>query len=106
MSEILAIYSEEPPFPPQAQQPNAARWKIGDYWVDAVGPEPPQEQVDAFVNPPHVKRFKEFDDDGDVKALSERLRSANPDQLAAWIDQDEGVALLALFKLLIARRLI
>lgn len=50
MSEIKAIYSQEPNFPATDQHPAAVRYQVGGRWVDAVGGEPTQAEIDAVLN--------------------------------------------------------
>ena len=52
MSTIRVIYEEEPHFPAIDQHPAAARYRVGKYWVDAIGGEPTQAEVNAILNPP------------------------------------------------------
>ena len=52
MSTILIIYDVEPTFPATDQHPNAVRYQVGGKWVDAIGGEPTQEEIDAVLNPP------------------------------------------------------
>lgn len=52
MSEIRCVYTAEPKFPATDQHPDAKRYKIGDYWVDAIGGDPTPEAIDAMLNPP------------------------------------------------------
>lgn len=52
MSQIRVIYEAEPKFPATDQHPDALRYRIGRYWVDAVGGEPSAAEVDAILNPP------------------------------------------------------
>lgn len=49
---IRVIYTAEPQFPATDQHPNATRYKVGAYWVDAIGPAPTQQEVDAVLNTP------------------------------------------------------
>lgn len=51
MSQIRCVYSEAPKFPATDQHPNAKRYTVGNYVVDAIG-VPTQAEVDAIVNPP------------------------------------------------------
>ena len=39
MSTIRVIYEAEPDFPPTDQHPQAVRYQVGEYWVDAIGGE-------------------------------------------------------------------
>lgn len=51
MSRIRVIYDEEPGFPASDQHPDAARYRVGPHWVDAVGGEPTAEEVEAVLDP-------------------------------------------------------
>jgi hypothetical protein len=51
MSRILVAYSAEPNFPATDQQPAAQRYRVGPYWVDAVGGEPTPAEVKAALHP-------------------------------------------------------
>lgn len=51
MSMIRMIYREEPKFPASDQHPDAVRYRVGAYWVDAVGGEPTLAEVEAIVAP-------------------------------------------------------
>lgn len=49
---IRVVYTEQPNFPATDQHPNAARYIVGQYWVDAVGaPVPTLADVQAFLTP-------------------------------------------------------
>lgn len=49
---IIAVYHNNPPgFPPTDQNPNALRIKIGPRWVDYVGAQPVQADIDAHIAP-------------------------------------------------------
>lgn len=50
MSTIRTIYRVEPKFPASDQHPDAARYRVGAYWVDAIG-EPTLAEVEAIVAP-------------------------------------------------------
>lgn len=106
MSKILAVYSAEPIFPPHDQHPDAARYHIGEFWIDALDGEPTSDEIEALTNPPEVKRLKDFNDDTAQKDLLDKLRNATPTQIDNWIDQhDTKAALKAVIKFLIAKRL-
>jgi hypothetical protein len=47
MSVIRVIYEEEPDFPPTVHHPDAVRYRVGEYWIDAVGGEPGAGPIDA-----------------------------------------------------------
>lgn len=48
---ILCVYSAEPKFPATDQHPDAARYEIAGKWVDAIGGEPTQAELDAVLTP-------------------------------------------------------
>ena len=52
MTQIRCIYSAEPKFPATDQHPDAVRYQVGKNWVDAIGGEPTQAEIDAVLNPP------------------------------------------------------
>lgn len=52
MSNIRCIYGVEPTFPATDQHPDAIRYRVGSYWVDAVGGEPTIDAVEAVLRPP------------------------------------------------------
>jgi hypothetical protein len=47
MAIIRVIYEDEPDFPPTVHHPDAVRYQVGEYWIDAVGGEPPVGQIDS-----------------------------------------------------------
>lgn len=57
MSAIRVIYhpvdgvAREPNFPATDQHPDAVRYLVGLYYVDAIGGAPTQAEVDAVLNP-------------------------------------------------------
>lgn len=53
MSQIRCIYHEAPSFPASDQHPNAVRYTVGPYVVDAIG-EPTLAEVEALLNPSKV----------------------------------------------------
>lgn len=48
---IRTVYSAEPNFPATDQHPNAVRYHVGDWWVDAIGGEPSSDDIEAFLHP-------------------------------------------------------
>ena len=54
MSQIRTLYEVEPAFPATDQHPDAERFFIGPYVVDAIGGEPTLAEVEAVLNPPRV----------------------------------------------------
>lgn len=55
---IRVVYSVEPKFPATDQHPDAIRYVIGEWWVDAIGAEPTSDELTAFLTPtaplPHL----------------------------------------------------
>lgn len=50
MSQIRCVYhGGPPPFPATDQHPGAARYQVGGVWLDAVGGEPSQAELDAVL---------------------------------------------------------
>jgi hypothetical protein len=45
MAAIRVIYEAEPDFPPTDQHPDAVRYQVGEFWVDAVGGEQEVDQL-------------------------------------------------------------
>lgn len=58
MSTIRCIYGAEPMFPATDQHPDAVRYVVSGYWVDAIGGEPTEADVAAALTPavipPHL----------------------------------------------------
>lgn len=52
MTIIRCVYEAEPKFPATDQHPDAVRYQIGDWWVDAIGGEPSEDEVRALLAPP------------------------------------------------------
>ena len=53
MSKIRVVYQSRPPaFPATDQHPQAVRYKVGPYWVDALEGAPTLQEVEAVLNPP------------------------------------------------------
>ena len=48
MTIIRMIYEAEPDFPPTDQHPEAVRYQVGEFWVDAVG-APAGEALDQAL---------------------------------------------------------
>lgn len=49
MSTIRCIYEKDPGFPATDQHPDAVRYIVGAKVVDALGGQPTQAEVDAFL---------------------------------------------------------
>lgn len=49
MSTLRVIYEAEPDFPPSAQHPDAVRYQVGEFWIDAVGAPPTAGELDKAL---------------------------------------------------------
>ncbi len=49
MSILRVVYEDEPDFPPTVHHPDAVRYRVGEYWVDAVGGNPAREELDKTL---------------------------------------------------------
>ncbi len=54
MSIIRVIYEKEPNFPATDQHPDAVRYNVGEWVVDAIGGEPTMAEIQAILKPPKV----------------------------------------------------
>lgn len=72
MSVIKCVYlSGEPSFPATDQHPDAMRYTVGRYVVDAVGGEPTLSEIEAILNPPTVAQpVVSLPDDADLPTLA------------------------------------
>lgn len=52
MNKMLWTYQKKPNFPATDQHPDAKRYMVAGYVVDAVGGEPTEAEVEAHLNPP------------------------------------------------------
>jgi len=52
MSTIRTLYEKEPNFSATDQHPDAVRYKVGKWTVDAIGGEPTPAEILAVMNPP------------------------------------------------------
>lgn len=48
---ICCTYAAEPDFPATDQHPDAVRYHVGDWWIDAVGGAPTEDEVNAVLHP-------------------------------------------------------
>jgi hypothetical protein len=48
---IITVYSEAPRFPASDQHPEAKRYQVGSYVVDATGAAPTEAEIAAFLAP-------------------------------------------------------
>ena len=83
MSTIRCIYTQEPNFPATDQHPDAQRYIIGGLWVDAIGGEPTQTEVDAVLNPqpsPNTDGMIERQQDKIRQQLSDAIDRLPADQ--------------------------
>ena len=51
---IRVVYTVMPSFPAADQHPEAVRYVVGPYVVDAIGETPTLAEVEALVNPPAI----------------------------------------------------
>lgn len=49
MSRVVCVYSDEPNWPSTDQHPDATRYRVGQWFVDAVGGQPTIEAVNAVL---------------------------------------------------------
>ena len=59
MSAIRVVYDKEPEFPATDQHHDAVRYRVGDYWVDALDGEPMLDEVTSFLRPSRSKVTEE-----------------------------------------------
>ena len=71
MGILRMIYEDEPEFPPTVLHPDAVRYRVGDFWVDAVGGQPAQDEIDKTL--------------GDLGALVYKRRSDERARMAQEI---------------------
>lgn len=75
---IVTVYSHPPAFPATDQHPNATRYRVGVHYVDAVGDQPSEQEVSAFLTPPpaedEVTRLRA--QLAEIQAALDRLRQA------------------------------
>lgn len=80
MSQIRCVYhpvdgkATEPEWPASAQHPDALRYLVGNYYVDAIGGKPTQQEIDAVLTPPAPK--------SEASSMVEKI-AADPEALAA-----------------------
>lgn len=80
MSQIRIIYHpvdgkpQQPNFPATDQHPDAVRYLVGEYYVDAIGGEPTQKEIATVLNPPAPK--------SEASSMVEKI-AADPAALAA-----------------------
>jgi hypothetical protein len=69
MSILRVIYEDEPDFPPTVHHPDAVRYRLGEYWVDAVGGNPDQDEVDKTLGALGALLYKRRSDERARMAL-------------------------------------
>lgn len=100
---IRALYSGEPNFPASRQHPDAIRYRIGEWWVDADGPAPTQADIDEFRFPAaqvaEKARQAEINAEPSRVELLDKLTSATGAQIETFvrnkIDADSATDLAA-----------
>ena len=63
MSILRVIYEYEPDFPPTVHHPDAVRYQVGEYWVDAVGGKPAEDEVDKTLGEMGALLYKRRSDE-------------------------------------------
>lgn len=103
VSEIRVVYTAEPNFPATDQHPDAKRYKVNQYWVDAVGKETPTiADVEALLHPPiTLEADQQFDAVAFLDLLTdaeyEKLIEAAGDmtKIARWLDRMRASGILS-----------
>lgn len=75
MSTIRCIYTAAPKFPAADQHPDAVRYQVGALFVDAIGGQPTQAEIDAVLGT-----------DAAALALKQRLADDAAELAAAKVD--------------------
>lgn len=87
---IVAVYQDEPPFPATDQHPQAVRYQVSGYWVDATSGQPTAQQVADYIAPPvppYVSPFqarRALDNAGLRDAVEAAVAAATRDVQDAW----------------------
>jgi hypothetical protein len=87
---IKVLYSDEPNFPASDQHPDAMRYRVGDFWIDATGGEPTQAEIDAMLNPPAPRSVMPFQASrallqfGMLDTVEAAVAAANRETQLAW----------------------
>jgi hypothetical protein len=101
---IRCVYDSEPSFPATNQHPDAVRYVVGAYYVDAIGAEPTVQEVLDFLRPPsataEAERIAAIQADAMTIDLVTRLRQATPAQISGYVDANvvDLASARALFK--------
>lgn len=85
MSTIRAVYVVEPNFPATDQHPDAVRYVVGNFFVDAIGGQPTLQEVLDVISPPDSPRVSALKAAPDLVDLVTRLQAATPAQIDAWL---------------------
>ena len=93
MSEIRAIYlNQAPDFPATDQHPDAVRYQVGTYWVDAVGGEPTLQEVEDVIDPPAAiaERARKADAENDAEGMAflDLMKSKTSAQRKDWLSSN------------------
>lgn len=95
MINIRCVYEADPGFPATDQHPDAVRYKVGGYVVDAVGGEPTIDEVNAVRNPPPQKM--KYDDLPqtlrEVVSVSEKFAGKTEDEARTAFDSRDSITL-------------
>ena len=93
MSDIKAVYlNQAPDFPASIQHPDAIRYKVGEYWVDAVGGEPTAKEVADLLDPPAAiaerARIEDTKNDAEGIAFLDLMKSKTSAQRKDWLSSN------------------
>lgn len=102
---MIVVYTAEPTFPATDQHPSAVRYKVGKFWVDAIGGEPTPDEVVAIMSPPQrrqisksviLSRITDQQLDAALAAMTNRQKERwrSPDVQLVFADDPEIVALV------------
>lgn len=85
---IRAIYDSAPSTPATNQHPDAVRYFVGPYIVDAVGGQPTQAEIEAVLGLPEKARLDGIRGDAQQQALLAQLKTATAAQIDTYIDNN------------------
>lgn len=91
MSTIRCVYEQLPKFPATDQHPDAVRFFVSPHWVDAIGGQPTQAEIDAVLSRDAVAlaeaaRKLAIRDDPLRVNLMAQLKTATAVQISNYVD--------------------
>ena len=122
MSQIRAVYSSQPNFPATDQHPDAARYFVNPYWVDAIGGQPTLAEIQAMLGTDAAGQARTARREADL-AEQQALKGNNalmtfvdmtPAQIDSWVaanvnnlaEAKDALAMLAKIVNVAIRRLV